>query len=94
MNYESKVNEIIEHLKKIIFEEMFVQIYPENLDPDTPLFEDGLAIDSVAIVELISLLEEKFDIQFSDEDLVPESFSNLNQLSCLIARKKQEKPNA
>jgi acyl carrier protein len=51
------------------------------------LFEGGLGVDSIAIVELISLVEQHFDFQFSDAELTPESFSTLNVLANIIANK-------
>ena len=43
--------------------------------------------DSIAIVELISLIEHEFGVRFTDEDLVPESFQNLEVISKLVAAK-------
>lgn len=79
---------IIEQLKTIISEELDVNLKPEDIDENVSLFEEGLGFDSVIIVELIALTEEKFDIQFSDSELSLESFSNLNVLAECIVKKK------
>ena len=79
--------EIVSRLKSLIAGELDVNIKPEQIADDAAFFEGGLGIDSIAIVELISLVEEEFGVQFSDDDLVPESFANLGALADLVARR-------
>ncbi len=81
------VAEIIPLLKNLIASEMDVNLKADQIKDDSPFFAGGLGIDSIAIVELISLVEERFGVQFGDEDLVPESFANLGALAGLVARK-------
>lgn len=79
---------VVEQLKTIIAEELDVNLKPEDIDESVSLFEDGLGFDSVIIVELIALTEEKFGIQFSDDELSLESFGNLNVLADCIMKKQ------
>lgn len=64
---------IIEKLKKIISEELDVNLGMGDIDENTPLLESGeeksLGLDSITIVELISLIEQGFEIEFSDSEL-------------------------
>lgn len=78
---------LVNQLKKIIAEELDVNLKAEEIDESASLFEDGLGLDSIAVVELISLIEEKFNFMFSDSELSPEFFSNLNVLANLIGSK-------
>ncbi len=80
-------SEIISRLKVLIAEELDVNIKVEQIQDDAVFFEGGLGIDSIAIVELISLVEEEFGLQFSDDDLVPESFANLGALANLVEKR-------
>lgn len=50
---------------------------------DMDLFENGI-LDSFAIVQLISLLEENFNIEIDPEDIVPEKFSTISEISRLV----------
>jgi acyl carrier protein len=74
-------------LKNIIARELDVNLKVEDIGENDSLFEGGLALDSIAIVELISLVEEHFDFLFSDAELTPETFSNLNVLAEFISDK-------
>lgn len=78
---------IIPVLKTIIAEELDVNIKEEEISNDMPLLEDGIGLDSVAIMEFIVLIEKKFDFNFSDDELTFEPFANLNTLADFIANK-------
>lgn len=78
---------IVNQLKTIIAGELDVNLKEEEIDETVSLFEDGLGLDSIAIVELIALIEKHFNLEFTDSDLNLESFSNLNVLADCIAQK-------
>ena len=80
---------VVDKLKKIIAEELDVNLQAEEIDENLPLFEDGLGFDSIATVELISLMENLFSISFSDSELNLASFSNLQVLAEFIAKKME-----
>ena len=44
-------------------------------------------VDSLAIVKLILLLQERFPIRISDEDIVPENFRDIASLSRFVQSK-------
>lgn len=79
------MNEIIERLKDIIANELDVNTKLENIRDDVSLLEDGIGLDSVAVMEFISIIEEKFSFQFSDDELSMEPFQNLMVLSEFVA---------
>jgi len=56
-----------------------------DLKDDTSFLEEGI-IDSTGVLELIEYLEEEFNLQIDDEDLVPENLDSLNNLEHFIAR--------
>ncbi len=78
------MSEVVDQLKTIIAEDLDVNLKAAEIDEDASLFEGGLGLDSIAIVELISLIEKKFSLQFTDSELNPECFSNLKVLTSAI----------
>ena len=82
---------LVNQLKTLMAEELDVNLKVEEIDENASLFEGGLGLDSIAIVELISLVEQHFNFQFSDTELTPESFSNLNVLADFISVKLSSK---
>ncbi|MGV6808419.1 MAG: acyl carrier protein [bacterium] len=81
------MNEITEKLKHIIANELDVNADINTIRDDVTLLEGGIGLDSVAIMEFISIIEEQFDFQFSDDELNMEPFQNLNTLSEFVASK-------
>lgn len=80
-------NEIIARLKQIIVEELDVNLKLEEIDETVSLFEDGIGLDSVAIMDFVTLIEERFGFQFSDSELNIDSFRNLQILANFISIK-------
>ena len=80
----------IDQIKYILANELDLNLDLDTIDENASLFEDGLSVDSLGIVELISILEEKFNIQFEENDLSPEYFSNLTSLANLVDRKLEK----
>lgn len=75
---------VLDKVRRIVIEDLDLDLTYEDLDETVPLFEDGLALDSVILVELISFIEERFDIQLQDEMLNTQTFKNLQSIARLI----------
>ena len=56
-----------------------------DLNNDTSFLEEGI-IDSTGVLELIEFLEEEFEIEIDDEDMIPENLDSLNNLETFIAK--------
>lgn len=60
----------------------------DSFDDSDSFMEKGI-IDSTGVLELLEFIEEKFDIQVEDEEVVPENLDSLNNLTSFINRKLQ-----
>ena len=78
-------DQTIERLKHLVSEKLDMNIRIEDIAPGAPLLGDGLNLDSLALVELISLVEESFGIEFGEHDLNMEAFASLRNLAAVIA---------
>lgn len=83
----SETNDITERLKDIIVNNLDVNANIDSIRNDVSLLEGGIGLDSVAVMEFISIIEEKFDFQFSDDELGMEPFQSLNALTEFVAGK-------
>ncbi|MGD1911193.1 MAG: acyl carrier protein [Rivularia sp. (in: cyanobacteria)] len=80
---------VVNRLKQIIAQELDTNLTAEEINESASLFEDGLGLDSIATVELISLIEKHFEIEFSDSELNPEYFENLTILAEFVVNKQE-----
>ncbi len=74
-------------IKELIARDLDVNIELEDIGDEISLLDKGLALDSVVIVELIALLENRFGFHFDDEDMNPDLFESLSALSEFVAKK-------
>lgn len=64
----------------------------KDFDQDTNLIERGI-VDSMSLVRLISFIEENFQIEVQDEEIVPENFSSLTKIASFIAARRGQDGN-
>lgn len=56
---------------------------PVPQDPEESLFESGL-LDSFALPDMVSALEEEFSIKVPDADLTPRKFDSIARMEAYI----------
>ncbi|MBI5181002.1 MAG: acyl carrier protein [Nitrospirae bacterium] len=59
---------------------------------DTDSFLENGIIDSTGVLELVSFVEEKFNVKVKDEEMIPENLDSINNLVKFI-KKKQNNGN-
>ncbi len=57
-----------------------------EVSPDEPLIENGV-LTSLQTVELVTFLEERFDILVEDEEFDEENFGSVEAIATLVASK-------
>jgi acyl carrier protein len=63
-----------------------------ELDDNISFLEEGI-IDSTGFLELVAFLEEKFNINVKDEEMIPDNLDSLNNLTEYVAGKLRETKN-
>jgi len=61
----------------------------ETLSDDESFLEKGI-IDSTGVLELVTFLEERFQVRVADDELVPENLDSVTRLIEFIESKLQE----
>jgi acyl carrier protein len=62
------MDEIERELAKLITEGLDLDIDPQSIDPETPIFGDGLGLDSIDALELGLLLSSTYQITITPGD--------------------------
>ena len=81
---EMTSDQVLERVKRIVVEDLDVNLGYDDLDETVPLFEEGLGLDSVIVVELISFIEKRFNVELGDEALNMETFKDLQSIARVI----------
>jgi acyl carrier protein len=79
MDRETQIRKIVEEVAK----------KPVDVDRNGSLFESGL-LDSFALVDLVSALEEGFGVKIPDSDLIPQRFDSIARIGQYLATRVQE----
>ena len=75
-------NELKLHLKQLLIDGLRLQdLRPDDIQDGAPIFVEGLGLDSVDALELVVLVEEKFNIQIPDEDVGKRAFASIEALT-------------
>ncbi len=75
-------------IKEFIEKSFLYKKDKKNVSSDEPLLDSGL-IDSTAIFELVGFVERQFNIEVTDEDIVPENFETINQIVQFVDGKRK-----
>ncbi|MBN9384570.1 MAG: hypothetical protein J0H74_27700 [Chitinophagaceae bacterium] len=81
---EPTIGYIKEKIREILVNDLDANIDPASLRDDLSLYDDGLGLDSIAIINFIVLVEQKFDITFEGEEISSKLFGNINNLAEFI----------
>jgi acyl carrier protein len=88
-NKLTETTDIIQQIKRILVEDMQLNIVLEEIPDDYSLLERGLGLDSILIAELIARIEDRFGLHFDDRVLDAELFNNLTLLAGFVAQERQ-----
>ena len=58
----------------------------DDLSDDESLLDNGV-IDSTGVLELVSYLQERFDIRIEDDEIVPANLDSIHNLIDYVGRK-------
>ena len=84
------MEDIIAKLKTEIISQLNLEDKsPDDINPDAPLFGDGLGLDSIDALELIVLLEKNYGLKLDKPEDGKEVFYSVKSLANFIQSKKK-----
>ena len=79
---------VLQGIKQILVEDLDLNLEIGEISDDASLMEDGLGLDSVVVVELITHLEKRFGFHFDDDSLTAENFESLGTLASFVMQEQ------
>lgn len=80
---------LVNELKKDLVEQLNLQITPEEIKEHEPLFIEGLGLDSIDALELIVLLQKKYNIKINSAEEGKDIFYSVKTMADFIQSKKK-----
>ena len=75
-------------LKQIIIDDLKIPLELTEIRDDVSLYDDGLGLDSITIVNFIVSMEKTFNIDMDSSEISGSIFTNINSLAEFITTKK------
>ena len=81
------MNEIQKRVREYIIENFLLGEEEADFFDDQSFLETGL-IDSTGILEVITFLEESYEITIEDEEMIPENLDSVENVARFVSTKK------
>lgn len=76
-----------QELAALFVQALNLEVAPADIDPDAPLFGDGLGLDSIDILEVALEVSHRYGFQLrSDDENNQQIFQNLRSLAAHVAQ--------
>jgi len=79
-------DDLLREVAALLVAELNLEVQPDAIDPQAPLYGDGLGLDSIDILEVSLVVSKRYGIQLRSDDKDNEkTFASLASLSDYIA---------
>ena len=79
-------------IKQAIARSLRLPISSADIDDSTPLFGEGLGLDSIDVLELVLELERTFGVAIRDEQTGAKVLHSVETIAAFIAAERSKKP--
>jgi acyl carrier protein len=84
---QSDTQATFENVKDVVVATLGIEDRADDLVPESRLLGSLPELDSIAVVELLLALQDRFGIEIEDDEVVGELFETLGQLTAFIDAK-------
>ena len=85
------VSALLPEIAELIVSALNLEMTPEEIEPDAPLFGDGLGLDSIDVLEIALVVSKRYGFQLrSDNEDNIRIFSSLRALTAHIANQRSQ----
>jgi acyl carrier protein len=88
----SNPSSLKEEIKRAIVRSLRLPITPQEIGDDTPLFGEGLGLDSIDVLELVLELERTFGVAITDEATGAKVLRSVNSIADFITTEGSRNP--
>lgn len=88
---QAAIETLLPEVAELIVSALNLDMAPEEIEADAPLFGDGLGLDSIDVLEIALVISKKYGFQLkSDNEDNIRIFSSLRALATYIASQRTQ----
>ena len=85
------VDALLPEIAELIVEALNLEVAPGEIEPDAPLFGEGLGLDSIDVLEIALVISKRYGFQLrSDNEDNVRIFASLRTLATHIAAQRSK----
>ncbi len=86
-DFDQELDQVRGELARLITEALNLEVAPQDIRPDAPLYGDGLGLDSIDILEIALVVARHYGIQLkADSDENHRIFRSLDSLARYVVQ--------
>jgi len=75
-------------IKHVIVDRLKLEMEPSDIGDATPLFGEGLGLDSIDALELVLGIEQEFGVKIEDEEVGAQALASVDSLAAFVDAKQ------
>jgi acyl carrier protein len=88
---DQTVEQIVPELVQLIIEALNLELQPQDVDPDGPLYGEGMGLDSIDMLEISLVISKRYGFQMrSDNENNQKIFASPRALAAHIAQHRTQ----
>jgi acyl carrier protein len=76
---------VLDDVITVVVETLGIEERRQQFSADTPLLGSVAELDSMAIVELVGALEDRFDFEIDEDDITGDVFESVGTLAAFVS---------
>lgn len=73
----------------LLVESLNLEVLPSEIEPEAPLYQDGLGLDSIDLLEISVILTKRYGVQIkSDDPDITHIFTSLRSLASTVLERR------
>jgi len=71
-------------IRQMLVDNLMLQVQPEEITDELPLFGEGLGLDSVDALQIVVALDKNFGLKIKDAEMAKGVLKNVNSIAAAI----------
>jgi acyl carrier protein len=85
----SKQTDLELEIATLLVDSLNLEVSANDIDPEAPLYQEGLGLDSIDLLEISVILSKRYGIQIkSDDPDITRIFTSLRSLSSTVLERR------